>query len=239
MNKIILVLLISYLVCSCNKKSEQPLDSRESPTPIDEPVVDDAVAEEPVAKQEAVSEKIKLKFEADSITGEFPLDSLLEFDSEEALQKAFGKNVKRSIGYMPEGMGTYPNTLLFSGTEKEVEFIWNDTINFSQIQSIQVYKQDSPWKTMEGIKMGTTLKELEKINDKWFVFSGFGWDYAGGVNWNDGEMAKRNVFVNLALEGDSMSGEFDALMGDHDFSSDEPLAQKANPVVSIIQLRKE
>jgi hypothetical protein len=227
MNKIIVFAFACWCTIGCGKKR----DEYQQPQDTTHLVVE--------AESKAAPIVIAKKFPVDSISGDFPLDSLLEFSSEEALQKAFGENVKRSIGYMPEGTGQYPNTILFPGTEREVEFIWNDTLNFSQIHSIHISREGSPWKTLEGITIGTTLKELEKLNGKAFIFSGFGWDYAGGVNWDHGDMAPRQVLVSLELPADIISNEFEPLMGDHDIISDSDLAQKANPVVAAIVLRKE
>jgi hypothetical protein len=167
----------------------------------------------------------------------FPLDSLLKFDSEDALKRVFGKYVKRSIGYYPGCMGEYPITLLYSGTKNEVQFEWVDTVNFSGLSIIKINGELSDWKTKEGITIGTTLKELEKLNKKPFRFSGFGWDYGGMVNWEGGYLDKRKVFV--CLDYSTKSPESNELDGDKiDVSSDSDVAQKNNPIVREIRMIK-
>lgn len=169
----------------------------------------------------------------------FPLDSLLKFDSEEKLREVFGDSIKRSIGYYPEGMGEYSNTLLFPGTANQVEFVWvDDSVTFSGLAYINITGQMTGWKTKEGITLGTKLKELEKLNKKPFTFYGFGWDYGGAANWDNGQLQERKIFVSLEYPSDSMPIEFDGLLGDHEVRSDSELAQKANPVVVEITMRR-
>jgi hypothetical protein len=170
---------------------------------------------------------------------DFPLDSLLSFDSETELKKVFANNIKRSIGYYPEGIGEYPNTLLFPGTNNRVEFVWlDDSISFSSLVYINIAGQETDWKTEEGITLGTKLKDLEKLNHKPFTFYGFGWDYGGSATWDNGRLQERKIFVSLEYPGDSMPTEFEGLLGDHEIRSNSELAQKANPVVVEITMRR-
>lgn len=169
---------------------------------------------------------------------DFPLDSLLHFDSEAALKNVFGEHVQRSTGYYPEGMGEYPNTLLFPGSKNEVEFVWkDDSVTFSGLEYIEVDHEGSEWKTKEGITINTTLKELEKLNGKAFSFFGFGWDYSGATDWEGGYLEARRIFVRLKLPDNSLQVELDGLLGDRSFPSDSSLSQKANPVVGEITMR--
>jgi hypothetical protein len=177
--------------------------------------------------------------QTETVIIDFPLDSLLKFDSEVALMNAFGTNVKRSTGYYPEGMGEYPNTLLFPDSENQVEFVWvDDSANFSGLAYIEVHGQKTDWQTIEGITLGTRLKTLETLNQKPFAFYGFGWDYSGTVNWDDGHLFDRKIFVCLDYPGETIPAEFEGLIGDQEIRSDSELAQKANPVVREITMRR-
>lgn len=170
---------------------------------------------------------------------DFLLDSLLKFDSEAELTEVFGNNVKRSTGHYPEGLGEYQNTLLYPGTENQVEFVWiDDSVNFTGLAFIEVGGEKTDWKTIEGITLGTDLKVLEKMNQKAFIFYGFGWDYSGMVNWDGGHLNERKVFVSLAYPGESIPPEFEGLLGDHEVRSDSELAQNANPIVREITMRR-
>jgi hypothetical protein len=168
------------------------------------------------------------------------LDSLLKYDSEQELIAAFGDQVKHSMGNYPEGMGTYPNTLLYPDTPDEVEFVWDDTVAFKTLSTINISgEKRTRWKTAEGVTLGTTMKELEKLNGKSFSFSGFGWDYGGSVSWDDGELSKRNIYVTLNLPPvEPMPAEYDNLMGDTNFETKSPLAQRANPIVYSLSMNR-
>jgi hypothetical protein len=163
---------------------------------------------------------------------DFPLDSLLHFDSMAELKEVFGDDVVQSFGYFPEGMGTYPNTRLYPKTKNEVEFQWNDTINFKDLRVICIAGESCGWKTKVGITLGTTLKDLEKLNTKPFTFSGFGWDYSGTTSWDGGELEKMKIGVTLGLKDNFVEG----LAGEQQFKSSFELAQKANPIVVEVTL---
>jgi len=173
---------------------------------------------------------------------DFPLDSLLKFDSEVELKNAFGDNIKRSIAYS-EDMGEYHNTLLFPGTTNEVEFVWlDDSISFSGLAyidiSIDIFGQETGWKTKEGITLGTKLKELEKLNQKPFTFYGFESDFSGMTDWDEGHLFDRKVFVSLRYPGETIPPEYEELIGDQEIRSDSELAQKANPIVCVITMKR-
>jgi hypothetical protein len=168
----------------------------------------------------------------------FVLDSLLRFNSEEELRLWFKDKVQHSTGYYPEGQGEYQNTLIYPGTPDEVEFVWeDDSVNFKGVQLITVQSTGSKWKTSEGVAIGTKLTELEALNQKPFSFSGFGWDYGGGVFWQEGALSKRNFFVSLDMPADQSAP--DGLVGDQEIKSDSKLARQFNPVVVRISMRKE
>ena len=170
----------------------------------------------------------------------FPLDSLLHFSSETELKDAFGENVKRSVGYMPEGMGEYKNTLLFPGSSNEVEFVWrDDSVSYSGLKYIRIAGQSTDWKTKEGITIGTTLKKLEELNKKPFTFYGFQWDYSGTTLWDGGYLDQRNISVKLTYPDTVIPDRHRALVGDHKIKSDSEPARSANPVVREVILRKK
>jgi hypothetical protein len=89
------------------------------------------------------------------------LGSLLNFDSEEELMKLFHQDITRAVGYYPEGMGEYQNTLLFQGTTNQVEFVWrDDSVNFSGLSFVIVRGKETDWRTAEGITLGTKQSAL-------------------------------------------------------------------------------
>ena len=169
---------------------------------------------------------------------DYPLDSLLSFDSEEALKKVYGKHVKRSVGYYPEGMGEYKMTLLFPDSKNQVEFVWeDDSLHFNKLQYVRIYSKETDWKTKENITIGTDMKTLELINKKPFSFFGLEWDYSGAIDWKDGHLTERNIYGNLSYPGEQMPVEFMALIGDHSIESTSEIAQKANLILREIIMK--
>ncbi|MBC8756263.1 hypothetical protein H2O64_16435 [Kordia sp. YSTF-M3] len=169
---------------------------------------------------------------------DYPLDSLLSFDSEAALKKVYGKHVKRSVGYYPEGMGEYKNTLLFPDSKNQVEFVWeDDSLHYNKLQYIRLSGKNTDWKTKEGITIGTQMKALEFYNKQPFAFFGLEWDYSGAINWKDGYLNERNIFGSLAYPKDEIPEEFLDLLGDHTIESSSEIAKKAKLILSEIIMK--
>lgn len=170
---------------------------------------------------------------------DYPFDSLLGFDSEAQLIEAYGKdNVVRELRYCPEGLCDYDASILFKGTAAEVEFMWkDDSVNFNTLMAIETYGTKPIWKTKSGIGIGTTVKELEKMNGKPFRFAGFGWDYGGTTFLEDGKLKDAGVWITLGVD-DNPHPDADSLLGDSDFTTDMPLVQKVNPIVTAMTMSK-
>lgn len=213
MKNTIQILLVLLLLNSCSNKVKKPATkTTETAT---------AIAKKDISKID------------------YPLDSLLSFDSEEALKKVFGKHVKRAVGFYPEGMGEYEMTLLFPDSKNQVEFIWeDDSLHINKLQYIRITSKGTDWKTKEGITIGTTMKDLEVFNKKPFAFFGFEWDYSGAIDWKNGDLAKRNIYGNLELSDDTMTGEFLDLLGDVTIETTSESAIKAKPTLREIIMKR-
>ncbi|HET6990752.1 MAG TPA: hypothetical protein VFJ43_05485, partial [Bacteroidia bacterium] len=144
-------------------------------------------------------------------------------------------------------MGSY----LDKGTKDEVQITWKDSLKRANLSGIQItapssdgdkYDYGNKWESKSGIKLGLTTDELEKLNGKTFSFSGFGWDYGGGVmGWNGGRLDKQGVSVTLS-EGNSWTTvsekESESIMGDQTVKSDNPIVKKLQPHVVQIMVYK-
>lgn len=157
------------------------------------------------------------------------LDDLLTVKNEAELIAAFGKeNVLYDTIWGSEGMFTM-GTILFPETEKEVQIIWEDSVNNSGIISLEIsamyqegYIYKSYWKTKDGISIGTTLKEIEKINGTAFNFLGVGWDYGGNVtSFQGGKLDSANLGITLDAVLDEKMDEdaYGKISGDVELSS--------------------
>ncbi|HHH49770.1 MAG TPA: hypothetical protein ENK52_02190 [Saprospiraceae bacterium] len=158
-------------------------------------------------------------------------------DTEADLIKSYGeKNVqKREIG-LGEGETTL-GTVVLPGTDEELIIEWLEGATYQKIKSIRIEGENASWKTVDGIGIGTSLEDLEKINGKAFKFYGFEWDYAGTTNeWEGGKISKN---ITLILTPDNPQAVFPDLLGDQLFSSKNPKAQEAGLKVSAMVINFE
>lgn len=116
----------------------------------------------------------------------FYADDLLTFTSHEYLVYFFGENnVKKDI-YFLSGNEMAKCSVLFSNTQRQVVFIWQDEVNRSGIANLLFGGQqrlkstmennnfigESNWLFKSGIRAGMTLYELRNLNGNDFKFYG-------------------------------------------------------------------
>jgi len=151
---------------------------------------------------------------------------ILNNSSEAAIIAAYGKEnvVHRDIG-LGEGE-TAEGTVVFPDTENELIIEWVAGQAYKKLAKIRIEKNNASWKTDQGIGIGTTLTELQKINGKDFKFAGFEWDYAGFTNdWQGGKIDKK---LTVFLEANKPEAIYPDLLGDKLFPSNHPKAAAAD-----------
>jgi len=161
--------------------------------------------------------------------------------SENDLRRIYGRRNVRSTK-VSLGEGEYePGTVIYpNDPHRMIEITWKDAGRKRYPKRFQVTGERSVWSTLEGVGLGTRLKELERINGKPFVLAGFGWDYEGTVvSWEGGKLAekfeKNDRVVILRLNDQTGHGlpeaEAGSVLGDRDFPSTNQVMQKINPKV--------
>jgi hypothetical protein len=150
------------------------------------------------------------------------------------IYKTFGKeNVMETEIGLGEGE-TKKGLLIFPKTKNELQVLFDGNEKFDQLESIKIKGEGSMWKTDSGIKVGMTLDELVKANEKDFNFYGFEWDYAGKLaNWNGGKLTDE---VGVYLEATNEEAVFPHLLGDKEFSSSDEKAKEAGLKVTSIMI---
>ena len=142
-----------------------------------------------------------------------------------------------------------PGTVIFpNDPEKTAEILWKDS-SHGHIKEVRINGSKTNWRTEEGITLGTSLHELEKLNQGPVRMAGFDWDYTGTVidcahgelaflGINKGPMGIQGRTLVLRLEpGDYKSKnvldeEYCAVVGDGDFiSNSKDVMKKLNPTV--------
>lgn len=167
--------------------------------------------------------------------------------SEASLKELLGaENVMRDSVYIGEGFYE-KGTTLFKGTPEEAQILWKDTINFAKPDNVLIRPAEgkpNEWLVEGGIKIGMTLKELEKINGKSFSVSGFGWDYGGFVaDWKGGKLDGKDGISNLVVRfgydynDEKLNAFAEKVMGEGPFPSNNSAMQKLNPKVVEISIR--
>lgn len=157
-----------------------------------------------------------------------------------ALKKAFGAaNVKARAIYVGEGTSE-PGFLVCGGQPGRTLEVLPLDIEGQKTLLVYVRDQDaSLYHTREGVTLGMTLRQLEKLNGRPFELSGFSWDYGGTVtSWKGGklETALKGVLVRFQEPGDGLLTEQESrtIMGDAPHMSSLPAMQKANPKVGSL-----
>jgi hypothetical protein len=138
------------------------------------------------------------------------------------ITKWFGReNIQKRTVYGPEAIETFDATIIYPGSPNELTVFWQDNKYGSIPSSVSIRKQNSRWKTVYGIQVGTEIGKLNEINQRPFFFLGFGWDYGGIVrpDWNKGRLATAKGLSILLQERHQLAQEY---YGDRELLSDLP-----------------
>lgn len=133
------------------------------------------------------------------------------------LEAAYGpRSMIEQDFYIGEGYSE-PGLAVFPGTSEEVEVLLESGGGFVLAQ---VSHPESSWQTEEGLRIGTTMQELESLNGKPFEFTGLDWDYGGRVtDWKDGNFPTGFLVTldwSMPVQGNHTEG---LPLGDGIFSS--------------------
>ncbi len=218
----ICMFLMLFLCWACGRQSPAS-----SATPSDAPVemdteVGSALDGMDLEEDEPPTRQIE-ESHTNPTMGDFTIHPGLGFGaiskqaSEDQLIITFGKEqVSQKDFYIGEGYSE-PGLVVFSGTPQEVEVL----LDANGDPSIaRVSREDSRWQTDEGIRIGSTLRELEQANGRPFTFYGLDWDYGGTVSdWQGGNFPE-GFGVRLGW-GDQTFDDPDGMpIGDSIFSSE-------------------
>lgn len=148
--------------------------------------------------------------------------------------------------YIGEGF-CVPGALLFADTDDELEIAWQDSAR-TRISMVTARRTAGRWATPAGVRVGTTLAELEELNGGPFTLSGFGWDYGGGLgSWENGRLAgtlTEGIHFRFDADDDALLAlgggpAVEALHREQLVRSDHPSAQRAGITVVFGPLPEE
>ena len=132
-----------------------------------------------------------------------------------------------------------PASILFPNDPKRrLEVWWSDRTHRSDIHLIVIGGQ-STWTAPDGLRLGQTLEQVEKINHKPFKLKGFDKDRIATVSdWDGGALATLagDCKPGLSLRADAKASaeKIGALSADKEYSSSDPAIRAAKPTITEI-----
>lgn len=164
--------------------------------------------------------------------------------TEESLKAQFGaENVEYLDLGGPEGTELFGTRVFAKDAKKTFSVLWADEdkrANPSSVEISQVWSEDGEsvtnpeWASGDGVKVGMSIEEVEKINGKPFKLSGFGWDYGGNaLNWDGGKLqpaddAKCGIAVSFNQTAEEPA---ESTYGDKEIVSNDKDVVASKPVV--------
>jgi hypothetical protein len=147
-------------------------------------------------------------------------------------------------------------TTLYKDTADQLQILYQDSSQrqHPELILIRPYSTDADgnplpsleptrWATADGLRIGTTLTELERRNGKSFRLWGFEWDYGGAVSsWQGGRLdAGEESLLALTLAPglnltSVQSKALNKVLGDGEFMSSDKAMQALNPSVQVMQV---
>jgi hypothetical protein len=123
----------------------------------------------------------------------------------------------------PEGEVILPSTTIRILGAESFTVVWK---NKQRNVPFQVFTTSSAWKTVEGIHVGMTFPELQKIIGE-FQISGLGWDYGNQIIINQNRW--KTHFNRLALSIALPDLDFGKFRKDYEAVSGETYTSSLNP----------
>jgi hypothetical protein len=122
--------------------------------------------------------------------------------------------------------------------KRRLEVWWSDRTHRSDIHLIVIGGQ-STWTAPDGLRLGQTLEQVEKINQKPFKLKGFDKDHIATVSdWDGGALATLagDCKLGLSLRADAKASaeKIGALSADKEYSSSDPAIRAAKPTITEI-----
>lgn len=171
-----------------------------------------------------------------SCTGPLGADS-----SHAKLVAAFGKeNVVWTQVDGAEGEKIGSTVLFPKDPKRRIELFWADDAKRAGLTAARPGRKN-PSAAPNGVRPGMGVAEVETLNGKPFLLSGFGWDYGGSVtDWKGGALEKPapggcTVQVRFGLP-ESVDVVAAKVAGDQEFASDDKRIRAAQPTVESIAL---
>lgn len=160
-----------------------------------------------------------------------------ETATREKVLALYGQNARLDSVFLSEGLYEEGVVLYPGDPKKKVELFWSFSPETGKVLLFKILNTQNPedgtvWKTESGITLGTSMKEVEKINGAPFTFYGFEWDYGGFVlDWGSGKLPQSLKFRFNPTEAIDDIGE---VLGEVQLRSNAKKVREMKPKVSAI-----
>lgn len=160
--------------------------------------------------------------------------------SHAGIVKVFGAaNVTSERVGVGEGEMERATVVFARDKARRLEIFWRDAKRRRGLAELRTVP-GSRWRMPQGVALGQSLAEVETLNGKPFLLSGFGWDYGGTTtDWQGGALGKQDGGCRLMLRFEQRKTTDADIDGERDFSSDDKGMRSAEPAVEEISLRFE
>lgn len=140
------------------------------------------------------------------------------------LQSIYGAaNVKDERICGPECADSIDVTTIYPEKNNQFTVYWKQNAYHKEIDFLEADMPESPYHISNGLKIGSSLEDLLKINGKQIIFSGFDWDYGGFIqDYGMGALQNSPFVFRLQMIGDGGS----ELSGDSEFNTEMPEVKK-------------
>lgn len=165
--------------------------------------------------------------------GAFAIDS-----SEARLIEIYGAdNVWTGIVPGPEGTEMLATRVFPDDPARLLEFVWWDEENLKDPSYVAL----SPTSTAPGgVRPGMSVAEVAAINGEAFTLNGFGWDYGGFAGFSSGALSglpgECQLSVRFTPDDKPVKVDTDAIYGDHELRSTDPLLQTVGAYVDTVSI---
>lgn len=133
-----------------------------------------------------------------------------------------------------EGFCT-PGTRVYDGTPSVLDLAWQDE---ARTRVAFVRTSGERWATPRGVRVGATLRTLERMAGAPLTYAGFGWDHGGRLEWQEGRGSLTlYLHIDRSRSGVDSSAFVDpSVMGDVPLRSDLPAVRRVPIVVGRLAM---
>jgi hypothetical protein len=144
------------------------------------------------------------------------------------------RNVEDGGVYLGEGLCA-AGTHVLKETSDAFDVAWQNEAR-TRVAFVRASTVGGRWATPRGVRIGTSLVELERLAGRPVTFLGFEWDYAGAMTWTE-----QNGSLGLRLDIDPRdypligdTAESSQVTGDREVLSSHPLIRRLR--ITVIQM---